>query len=415
MNYEQTMEYISQINKSVLGLENMRVLCNELDNPQRNLPVIHIAGTNGKGSVGAFLQGILINAGYKVGRYVSPTILSYEERFVINNVNASKEQVAELITQVKNASDRMINRKLSQPTAFEVETAAAFLYFKQEKCDFVLLEVGMGGITDATNIIDKSLISVITSISLDHTGFLGNTLKEIAEKKAGIIKENSLVVTAMQEKEVIDVISNTASKNNTKFIIAKLENINYENNVFDYKNIKNIHLRAMGVYQPQNAAVAIQTALSLNEMGYSISCESIKQGVENVLWQGRFQLLNDKPVFIVDGCHNVGGVKMLVQSLDVYYKNKSLVFIMGVFKDKDYKEMVRLTAHRAKKIFTVTPPGERGLDNKVLKAEIEKYNKNAVAVTLKQAVAMALEEKDAVCVAFGSLSYIGEIIKMFNT
>lgn len=414
MNYEQIMEYISQINKPVLGLDNMRNLCEKLNNPQNELSFIHIAGTNGKGSVGAFLQGILTNAGYKVGRYVSPTILSYEERFTINGVNISKNRVSELITQVKEGADKLLKENLPQPTAFEIETAAAFLYFKQEKCDLVLLEVGMGGATDATNIIDKSLISVITSVGFDHTGFLGSTLKEIAEKKAGIIKENSFTVTAIQEKEVIDVISNTAKEKNTQLIVAEPENINYEKNIFDYKDIKNIHLTAMGVYQPFNAAVAIQTALSLNKMGYNINYDNIRQGVENVLWQGRFQILNNNPVFIVDGCHNVDGVKMLVKSLDAYYKNRSLVFIMGVFKDKDYKEMVRLTANKAEKIFTVTPPGDRGLDNKVLKTEIEKYNKNVFACDLKQAVDMALENKNSVCVAFGSLSYIGEIIKMFN-
>lgn len=416
MNYNEAMEYISEINKlgSILGLENMKNLCAQLGNPQKDLPFIHITGTNGKGSTGAFLEGILTEAGYKVGRYISPTLLSYEERYSINGVSISKDELSYFISQAKEGVHKVIEKGMAHPTAFEVETAVGFLYFKANNCDFVLLEVGLGGVTDATNIIEKSIASVITSISLDHTAYLGNSVEEIAEKKAGIIKNDSIIITTDKNLAVMDIIQRVAGEKNSALKIAGAENVNLAKNTFDYKHIKNIELKALGAYQPENACIAAEVALSLRDLGYKIDDVDIKMGLNSVVWNGRFQILSKAPVFIVDGCHNPQGVAMLMQSLDIYYKDKAFVFIMGIFKDKDYKEMVSLSATKAKKIYTVTPPGERGLDKGVLKSEIQKYNNNVEAVELVEAVENCKKEKAAICVAFGSLSYIGQIINMFD-
>lgn len=384
MNYTEARRYVedASVYGIVPGLSNITKLCDKLDNPQDKIKIIHIAGTNGKGSTGAFIESVLINAGLRTGRFATPAVFDYREQFKINGDKITKNQYAKYITKVSDIADKMT----PHPTPFEIETAAAFLYFYSEKCDVAVIETGMGGKGDATNVISKSLVSVITSIGKDHTKFLGESIEEIAKEKAGIIKENGTVVTSYQSDDVMAVLEKECRIKNAKLIVAGKTN---------YKISLN------GDYQRINAGVA---ECVCREIG--ISEESIKQGFLNTVWNGRFEKICREPDFIIDGAHNVNGVKALLENLDI---SKKRIFIIGVFKDKDYEKMAEIAAPYAETIYTVTPKGSRGLCNKELSKTFSKYNKNVKAVSLDEAVKVCLEKKDLEIVAFGSLSYLSEL------
>ena len=353
MNYKEAREYIKKASQYgiVPGLDNISNLCDKLGNPQNELDVIHIAGTNGKGSVGAFAEQILIESGKKVGRYVSPSVFDYLEQFRINAENMSEDRYAYYISRISEVADKMT----PHPTPFEMETAAAFLYFKEEQCDVVLIEVGMGGREDATNIIPKSLVSVITPISMDHMKFLGNTLEEIAYQKSGIIKNNGLVVTTKQENCVMNVIENECCEKNARLIKA--------DNVTEYE------ISLDGEYQRENAAVAEEVCRHID----GVSENDIKNGLINTVWHGRFEKICDKPEFIIDGAHNTDGAKRLKESIGKYYGNRKIVYITGVFADKAYKQIAEITAPLAQKIYTITPNNPRALSNEKYASAISEY------------------------------------------
>ena len=267
MNYTQALQYIEYINTlkgSVLGLDSIRALCDELNNPQDDLKFVHIAGTNGKGSTLAFTSTILTESGYRVGRYISPTIREYRERFQINGRMISQNLFTQLLEEVKNACDRMCEKGYEHPTAFEIETALAFLYFKRKKCDIVVLETGMGGTDDATNIVKTTVLSILASISMDHMQFLGDTLDKITLKKCGIIKPNVPVVSAKQKEESEIVIKQVCIKNASPLTIIDkkdLSNIKYGliKQSFKYKD-KRYEIKLAGTWQPDNAILAIEAA-----------------------------------------------------------------------------------------------------------------------------------------------------------
>lgn len=388
MNYSEATEYVNKNQGVVLGLDNIKRLCVLLDNPQNCLNVIHIAGTNGKGSTGAFIEAVLRGAGLRVGRFSSPAVFEYREQWTINGENITEEKYAEYIEKIKRAAEGKC-----APTPFELETALAFLYFCEEKCDIAVIEVGMGGSEDATNVISKSLISVITPIALDHSGFLGNSLAEIASAKAGIIKENGIVVTTPQSEGVMQIIRKTAAQKHASLTIAE--------NTTDYK------ISVMGEYQKQNAALALAVCRHID----GISEENIKNGLKNAVWRGRFEKICSKPDFIIDGAHNPHGAQALAKSLDLYFKDRRIIYITGVFADKDYEKIAEITAPKADKIYTITPNHKRGLENSVLAEAFGKFNKNVEAVTLDTALKLSLEEEDAVIIAFGSLSFLGDLRK----
>ena len=389
MNYKEAREYIKKASQYgiVPGLDNISNLCDKLGNPQNELDVIHIAGTNGKGSVGAFAEQILIESGKKVGRYVSPSVFDYLEQFRINAENMSEDRYAYYISRISEVADKMT----PHPTPFEMETAAAFLYFKEEQCDVVLIEVGMGGREDATNIIPKSLVSVITPISMDHMKFLGNTLEEIAYQKSGIIKNNGLVVTTKQENCVMNVIENECCEKNARLIKA--------DNVTEYE------ISLDGEYQRGNAAVAEEVCRHID----GVSENDIKNGLINTVWHGRFEKICDKPEFIIDGAHNTDGAKRLKESIGKYYGNRKIVYITGVFADKAYKQIAEITAPLAQKIYTITPNNPRALSNEKYASAISEYNQNVEAVSLDTALKLCLNMTDCVVIAFGSLSFLGEL------
>lgn len=426
MNYEESRVYLDDAAKygSVLGLGNMRELMDRLGNPQNDLKIIHIGGTNGKGSVLAYLSTILKESGFRVGRYSSPTLFSYRERIQINESYIRKDSLARLTTQIRDCVDEMVRVGKPHPTVFEIETALCFLYFKEEKCDLVLLEVGMGGDLDATNIVAKPVMEVLTKISMDHMAFLGGTLGEIAACKAGIIKPGTLVVSVRQKPEAMEVIRRRCREQGCTLRIADerlAENVSYgmERQTFSYGDYQNLEISLAGTYQIQNAVLAVETVRGLMNLGYDIPKLALRRGLESAVWRGRFTILMKKPYFIIDGAHNSDGARELARSVEQYFPGRRIRCIMGVFRDKEYEKIIQRTAPFVKSVIAVETPGnERALPAKELAGVWEAYCQEVSwEESIEQAVqkSLSLAGEDEVILAFGSLSFLGEIVKALET
>ncbi len=423
MNERQVMEYMEQVSAYgiVPGLDSIRELCRELGDPQKELRFVHIAGTNGKGSVSAFLAEILKCAGYRVGRYLSPTLFQYRERIQVNGSCITKAALGRGVERIKGICDGMVARGLSHPTPFEIETALGFLYFREKACDVVVLETGMGGLLDATNIVENTLAAVLTSVSMDHMQFLGDTPEKIAFQKAGIIKRGCRVVSAVQRKEVMEVIRAGAEAMGCPLQAVKPEMLSHvryglEKQSFDYGGLKKLELSLAGKYQIENAALAVETVEALGEQGLSVSEEALRLGLSRTQWPGRFTLIGKKPYFIVDGAHNEDAAVRLAESLEFYFTNKRVIYIMGVLKDKEYEKIIASTHALADQIITVTPPGNsRALPAyELARAVAEVHCDVTAADSLEEAVEMSrlLAGKEDVIVAFGSLSFLGRLMKI---
>lgn len=389
-----------------------------------------------------------MESGYKVGRYCSPAVFNEREIIRINDEYISEEQSADLLTRIKEKCDSMYSEGLPHPTSFEIETAEALMFFKEQNCDIALIECGMGGETDATNVFEKVLCSVIATISLDHTQFLGSTIEEITKVKSGIIKENCPVVMSKQTGEAESVIKKVCKQNNSKLIIPTEQD--FENVEIDglttkvtYKASNNkeyiLNLQALGTYQIKNAKTAVEVALvldkaltektnicdesdknngtgmknNINNSGNTIE-KNIKKGIEKTVWPGRMEVISKEPLIIIDGAHNPGAVLELRKTLDLYFTNKRITFIMGVLSDKDFSKEAEIIADRAERIITITPNNSRGLDGHKLAETLVKYNHNVqVADSLKQAAEESIytikENRADMILAFGSLSYLGEL------
>lgn len=421
MNYKNAKEYLERVSKygSKLGLDSIKALLMKMENPHKDLKVVHIAGTNGKGSIGAFIESILLEAGYKVGRYSSPAVFEYREIIQVNNTYISEEEVAEIIGMIKEKADMMVREGYSHPTPFEIETAMAFEYFKRSCCDIVLVECGLGGETDATNVFEKVLCSVLTPISLDHTGFLGNSIQEITDIKCGIIKERCNVVSSLQIAECMEKIRKNATKKNAKLVECNQPfDISIEGMVttFKYKSnnkLYNIKSNLIGIHQITNAITAVEVCQVLKENGFHTE-GYVGKGIENTKWLGRMEIISNQPLFFIDGAHNPGAVKILKENIDLYFTNKRIAFIMGVLADKDFENEARIIAGSAVKIFTVTPDNLRALDGRKLADTIKKYNSNVeYAQDIAKAVHLAIDtvkrHQADMIIAFGSLSYLAEI------
>lgn len=407
MTYNEAINYINEnsSNKIIPGLCNMEKLCTLLGNPEKSTKTIHIAGTNGKGSLGAFIAEGLITNGYNVCRYVSPSVLNYRDKLTYNNNWISQEEFANTVSEVKN----ILDNSDCKPTVFELETAIAFYWINKKQCDFAIIETGMGGRLDATNVTDK-IMAVITPIAIDHTKFLGNTIEEIAKEKAGIIKGCAISanqqagVKAILNKKTNDITYvNTENIKNTKYSIEKT--------TFDYKNYKDIEITMLGKYQVENACLAIEVLEKLNEKGYKIN--NIKDSIKNAQWSCRFQVINKNPLIIIDGAHNPHGIKALKENVELYLKNKETVFITGVLKDKDYETIAKIMSPYGHKIYTIQSESPRALSATLYAETIKKYNKNVVACnSINDAVLKAIKHKNIL--VFGSLSFMGEIYNCFK-
>lgn len=423
MNYKEAITYMESINNYgiVPGLENITELCRRIGNPQEKLSFVHIAGTNGKGSTLAYISTILKNAGYRVGRYISPTIFEYRERIQVNQRNITQAALCEGVELLKQACDEMTAEGFPHPTPFEVETALGFWYFEKKKCDIVVLETGMGGLMDATNLIITTKVAVLASISMDHMAFLGKTLGKIAAQKAGIIKPGCIVVSMKQETEAMAEIEKAAAEKNCPLFVAdadKASKVRFgiEKQQFDYGDLKKLEITLAGKYQIENAVLAVEVIKALSKAGFPVKESDLRKGLKETVWKGRFTVIAKKPYFIVDGAHNEDAARKLAESIEFYFTNRRIIYIMGILKDKEYEKIIALTQQYADQIITITPPdNKRALHGYELAKEVAQVHPNVTAVdSLEEAVETSylLAGRDDVIIAFGSLSYLGRLMNI---
>ncbi|MCI9085593.1 MAG: bifunctional folylpolyglutamate synthase/dihydrofolate synthase [Clostridia bacterium] len=405
MNYNEALSYIHQIPKfrRPLGNENLSKLLKAMGNPQDGLKFIHVAGTNGKGSTSAMIAEILKQSGYKTGLFTSPFIEVFNERMRIDGINISNSDLSVYTERVKNAMEQN-NAPVSE---FAFVTAAAFLYFYEKQCDFVVLEVGMGGKLDATNVISESLVSVICKIGFDHTQYLGNTLEEIALEKCGIIRRGGTVVS-YPNGSLNSLIKDYAKKMGAELIFA--ENAEGEKNGFIYKE-KKYPLSLKGAYQPQNAAVALEVIDVLRKKGVNITDNDVLEGLKTVRWEARFEFVADN--VIIDGGHNIDGIKALKKSLlDL---NREIVLVTAMMADKDFEACIREIAPIAKTIVATEVDMPRCLDADIIGDIVRGMNKDVIVNTDIDAalkIAVNAAKGGVVCVC-GSLFLAGEARKKF--
>ena len=424
MTEKECLDFMDELKKSgiVPGLGSIKELCRRLGNPQDAFPCIHIAGTNGKGSVLAYLSTVYKTAGYRVGAFSSPAVFNPRETIRVDGKNMTKKAYTEGLEKIKEAVETIKADGLPAPTAFEAEVALAFLYFADKKCDIVMLEAGMGGREDATNLITRTLAAVLMPIGMDHMQFLGGTLDKIAYQKAGIIKKGCVAVSAVQQEEAAAEIRKEAEKQGGSCIFATVpEKIKYglKKQKFTYRDAfgtlhKDMEITIPGVCQAENAAVAIEVVEALNRQNtFVVSEENLRRGLLETSWPGRFEVLREKPYFVIDGAHNEPAAKKLVQSVSAYFSNKRIIYIMGMLKDKEYEKVAEITYPYADQIITVTPPeNKRALSAMDLAAAVSAYHPRVTtAGSVEEAVEMAylLAGKEDVILCFGSLSFLGRV------
>lgn len=402
------------------GLERITDLMERLGNPQKELRYVHITGTNGKGSTAAMLSSILQQAGYRVGLFTSPHLRLYNERIQINGRMISDQDLCTAAEAVKAASDCMAH----SPTEFERFTAMALLYFQRKNCDIVVLEVGLGGSLDSTNVIPASEAAFITQIDLEHTEYLGSTLEEIAATKAGIIKPGCDTVLCTQSQAVEAVVGARCTACGSPLHLtapARLRHCVYtlQGQQFDYRQRKNLHLGLLGTYQSSNAAVVLDTVDALRGRGWDIPEPAIRQGLSAAVWPGRFEKMQDAPLVFLDGAHNPNGVEALVRCLRTYLPGRKVTFVMGVMADKDYGAMLERIGPLAQRFITVTPDCGRAMPSEQLRSEILARFSLPVqsAKRVESGISLALEtcrETDAICI-FGSLYQAGAAREFFKS
>ncbi|MDO4731095.1 MAG: folylpolyglutamate synthase/dihydrofolate synthase family protein [Clostridia bacterium] len=397
------------------GLERIKKLLSLMDNPQDKLKFIHTAGTNGKGSICSMIAFALTENGYRTGLFTSPFVIDFRERFKIDNRMITEEELVEIVDFIYPKIEAL-NKEDVIITEFEFITAIAFEWFYRKKCDIVVLEVGLGGRFDATNVIKNSLVSVISSISYDHMAILGDTLSKIAYEKAGIIKESSKVVLyPEQQDEVKSVIKQQAKIKNAELIIPETTQIKYSKEnykaVMEYKNIS-YKLPLCGEYQIENTVTVLEALKVLKEK-IKLDDDKIKRGIEKTVLPARLEILNDEPLIFLDGAHNEDAMKKLKVFIDKNLSEKKVYAVMGILKDKDYEKMISVIAKSFYKIITVEPDSQRKLESEILCKKINKYNKNTLALKdLYDAVKYVKEEnnRDIVVIICGSL-YLAKDVK----
>jgi len=418
MNYKEALEYIHSIDwrGSRPGLTRIVELMELLGNPQDQLRFVHVAGTNGKGSTCAMLSSILREAGYKTGLFTSPYIRYFNERMSINGEPIPDEELAFCTGYVKDFAESMED----PPTEFELMTAVGMVYFARQNCDVVVLEVGLGGKWDSTNVIGPPLLSVITGIDFDHTGILGDTLAQIASEKAGIIKSGRPAVFGQGEKEAVDVIKAKAEEEKSPLTFVNygaLKNMksSLDGSSFDFGERKELFIPLLGSYQPLNAAAAVTAADVLNKNGLVISEEALREGLKKAKWPGRFERISKDPVILYDGGHNKQGVAACAESIRTLFPEGKVLILTGVMADKDYSEMAETMAPLCKEVFAVTPDNARSLPAKELAAV---YNKLGIAAAGFETVAdgvnaafKAAKERNLPLIAMGSLYLYREFME----
>ncbi|WP_461205537.1 bifunctional folylpolyglutamate synthase/dihydrofolate synthase [Clostridium sp. DL1XJH146] len=426
MNYIEAMDYINSSGKFNinLGLQRVEKILSILGNPHKKLKIVHVGGTNGKGSVCAMIGSILIEQGYNVGMYISPFLEEIEESIQINANNITKDDFVSLIEEVKIAADKAVKEGCENPTQFELVTCIAFLYFYRKNVDYLVLEVGLGGRLDATNVVHP-LVSVITSISYDHTNILGDTIEKIAFEKAGIIKKNVPTIIYPSSYEASKVFCEVCRKNNSRLIKVKKDNVKLISSTLKgqkleiktFANRYSINLSLLGKHQMKNCLMALTTIDLLRSLRIKIDEEAINKGLVKVRWKGRFELIKKEPLVIIDGAHNYDGIKNLISSIDEYTKYDRLIIIIGILGDKDMQSGIMELAEKAYKIICITPNNERAKNGERLMQEIIKYNENVSFIKdYNEAFSVALNScgKDDLLLVCGSLYMIGDMRKIIK-
>lgn len=425
MNYEEALQYISDTYKfgSKLGLENIKKLTELLGNPQNKYKIIHIAGTNGKGSTSNMIHDVLMASNYKVGLFISPYLQEFTERIQINKKHIDKDSLGRITALVKEKVEIMVKEGYNHPTEFEIVTAIGFKYFEEQNIDFLVLEVGLGGRFDATNAVKNSLISVITSISYDHTEYLGDTLEKIAFEKAGIIKENSDVVVYPQEKNIVDVISEQAALKNSKLHLTNKDNISLVSADIDGQilryldksvfNLNDFKINLLGEHQIYNCLTVLKVLEILKDKGFNITEDSIYKGLLSCKFAGRFEVIHKNPVIILDGGHNINGIEYFSKAVKKYFRDKKIILFYGMLKDKHPEMLIDYLTDISKEIYTLTPNNPRAISSTDLAKLINDKNTSVEAMALNNyedilpIIKNAKEDEVIACV--GSLYLIGDI------
>jgi len=415
MNVNEAIEYIHSVywKGGHFGLDRVLTLLEKMGNPEKKLKYVHIAGTNGKGSTASMTASILQKAGYRTGLYTSPYIYRFHERIQINGQQISDEDLVEITEYVKPLADSMEQ----SPTEFELVCAIAFEYFVRKQCDIVVLEVGLGGDYDATNVIECPEVAVITNIGLDHTDVLGNTLEEIARTKAGIFKEGGDAVIYRGLPSVEQVFEDVCREKHISLKKADFEGLrlkahSLDGQVFDCGDRKDLVLPLLGDHQLHNASVVLSVADTLIEKGWNISEENIRDGLRDVSWPGRFDIVSREPLFIIDGGHNPQCIEALVKNIEDYLAGRNVVALTGVLEDKDYGDMYKPVMPLVDSFVCITPPNPRKLEAAELAAHLRSAGAQATACeTIEEGVALALREagETGAVLCFGSLYTIGAI------
>ena len=422
MNYDEALEYIHGVSWTFCkpGLDRISSLCEALGNPQDSLKFVHVAGTNGKGSFCSMLTSVLTEAGLKVGLYTSPYILEFNERMRIGNDSIPNDTLARLTERIRPIADAMSDK----PTEFELITAIALDYFREEKVDVVILECGMGGRLDSTNVISTPLLSVITGIALDHTAFLGDTVAAIAAEKAGIIKKGVPVLYGGEDEVAAKVIKDTADRQGSPYRRSDysqltIDSLSLEGTRFSYKHRSEIDISLLGVYQPRNASLVLDALDILKTELPSITEDAIRRGLAKARWMARFEIISREPTLIFDGAHNPQGIDAAVAGIKRYFPEESLIAISGVLRDKDYAAIARRIAEVASDAFTITPENPRALSAEEYASELSKSGVRATPTSgIDEAVAAALElaereKKSVVCL--GSLYTYADVLAAVNS
>lgn len=416
MNYGEAIEYIHSVNWTFCkpGLSRISELCCALGHPEDSLKFIHVAGTNGKGSFCSMTESILRSAGYKVGLFTSPYILRFNERMRIDGEDISDDELAEIVETIKPICDAMQDK----PTEFELITAIAFVYFSRHNCDIVVLECGLGGRLDSTNIIKTPVLSVITSIALDHTAILGDTVEKIAYEKAGIIKPGVPVLFGGEGDSVTEVIASRAENMGCPVYLARdFEptgvTLDLSGATFDVLGIKNLHINLLGKYQVKNARNVSLAIDVLRKQGMDISDDAVRLGFDRAVWHARFEVLSSKPLVIYDGAHNREGVDALYASVKEYFGDRRVICLSGTLADKEYEHTAEILSRIATRVYTITPDNPRSLSASDFAKCIEALGTPAhPSDSIADAVKLAYNDaKNAhlPLICFGSLYTYGEV------
>ena len=415
MTYEEALSYIhGTIRKGAApGLGRIQELMERLGNPQEQLSYVHITGTNGKGSTAAMTASVLRSAGYRVGLYTSPFLWRFNERMNIDGRDIEDETLAQVTALVKPAAQALSDA----PTEFELVTAIALTWFAREHCDIVVLEVGMGGRNDATNVIPAPEAAVLCNIGLDHTTQLGTTLAAIAQNKSGILKPGCQGVLYPNSPDVEAVVTRVCREQNIPLRIADFSQIHvkssdFSGQILDYKGYSGLRLPLLGAHQTRNCAVVLETLEALRQQGRNIPEEAVYKGIANTVWPGRFELLRREPVFIVDGGHNEQCFAALAENVKTYLEGREIIALTGVMADKDYLEMYKGLVPLVSRFVTITPDNPRSLDAVSLADYLRQLGKPAQAAgSVEEGVqkALALAGTDGTVLAFGSLYMTGPI------